>query len=447
MSDAGELESTLLDETHEYENFVTLEEHDPGMRESKSGNSVFQTTLVVVSIYVGLGLLSQPFALRLGGWGAICALLIAFLLFYASALCMVSSVEQLEHDCSNLPSLGNLLGGEFGKKMVSVIAIMELFGSLTISIIIILQQIEFFVPYSDDSSNPFWLTVCIFLGLLIPVLLLRKISLLAPISASGTAASIILAIAVVILVGFDPKRELVKVLGGHSTFNWTGGLQALGIFAVSFSGHSTLPSIRSNMSDPGQIRKAISYAFATMLALYLSVAICGYFYWGDKVSPVALNDLVKNSPYAYGSKAGSPLWHVLPLDKILPVMVLISCIAKVPIFALIIQDLAVHVVFRSKSDSFEKAQKFPTFFPKLFIALMSLGIAILAKEKAGSLVSLIGGSCSMTMSLLLPIFVFAKLQWQDIQDYTKAILLLMGCLAVGLLFLVTILNLNDLLDE
>lgn len=53
----------------------------------------------------------------------------------------------------------------------------------------------------------------------------------------------------------------------------------------------------------------------------------------------------------------------------------------------------------------------------------------------------------MTMSLLLPIFVFAKLQWQDIQDYTKAILLLMGCLAVGLLFLVTILNLNDLLDE
>ena len=79
--------------------------------------------------------------------------------------------------------------------------------------------------------------------------------------------------------------------------------------------------------------------------------------------------------------------------------------------------------------------------------MMSLGIAILAKEKAGSLVSLIGGSCSMTMSLLLPIFVFAKLQWQDIQDYTKAILLLMGCLAVGLLFLVTILNLNDLLDE
>lgn len=447
MSAGGELESALIDETYDYENFVTLEEHESGMRESKSGNSVFQTTLVVVSIYVGLGLLSQPFALRLGGWGAIGALLITFLLFYASALFMVSSVEQLEHDCCDLPTLGNMLGGELGRKMVSVIAIMELFGSLTISIIIILQQIEFFVPFSDDSSNPLWSTVCIFLGMLLPVLLLRKISLLAPISATGTAASIILAIAVVVLVGFDPKRELVKVLGGHSGFNWTGGLQALGIFAVSFSGHSTLPSIRSDMNDPGQIKKAISYAFAIMLTLYSSVAICGYFYWGNAVSPVALNDLVQNSPYAYGSKGGSPLWHILPLDEILPLMVLISCIAKVPIFALIIQDLAVHVVFRSKSDSWEKAQKFPTFFPKLLVSIMSLGIAILAKEKAGSLVSLIGGSCSMTMSLLLPIFVYAKLQWQHIQDYTKAVLLLMGCFGFGLLILVTILNLNDLLDE
>eukprot|EP00890_Picochlorum_soloecismus_P003611 jgi/Picsp_1/4250/NSC_01759-R1_vacuolar amino acid transporter len=447
MSAGGELESALLDETYDYENFVTLEEHEPVIRESKSGNSVFQTTLVVVSIYVGLGLLSQPFALRLGGWGAISALLVTFLLFYASALFMVSSVERLEHDCSDLPNLGNLLGGELGKKMVSLIAIMELFGSLTISIIIILQQIEFFVPFSGDSSNPLWLTVCIFLGMLIPVLLLRKISLLAPISATGTAASIILAIAVVVLVGFDPKRELVKDLGGHSSFNWAGGLQALGIFAVSFSGHSTLPSIRSNMNDPGQVRKAISCAFAIMLALYSSVAICGYFYWGDVVSPVALNDLVQNSPYAYESKAGSPLWHILPLDEILPVMVLISCIAKVPIFALIIQDLAVHIAFRSKSDSFKQAQKFPAFFPKLFIAMMSLGIAILAKEKAGSLVSLIGGSCSMTMSLLLPIFVFAKLQWRHIHHYTKAILLLMGCFGIGLLVLVTILNLNDLLDE
>lgn len=447
MSAGDELESALIDETYDYENFVTLEEYEPGMREPKSGNSVFQTTLVVVSIYVGLGLLSQPFALRLGGWGALGALLITFLLFYVSALFMVSSVEQLEHDCSDLPNLGNLLGGEVGRKVVSVIAIMELFGSLTISIIIILQQIEFFVPFSDDSATPLRSTVSIFLGMLLPVLLLRKISLLAPISATGTAASIILAIAVVVLVGFDPKRELVKVLGGYSSFNWAGGLQALGIFAVSFSGHSTLPSIRSNMNDPGQIKKAISYAFAIMLALYSSVAICGYFYWGDAVSPVALNDLVQNSPYAYGSKGGSPLWHILPLDEILPVMVLISCIAKVPIFALIIQDLAVHVVFSSKSESLEKAQKFPTFFPKLFIAITSLGIAILAKEKAGSLVSLIGGSCSMTMSLLLPIFVFAKLQWRHIQDHTKAVLLLMGCFGFGLLILVTILNLNDLLDE
>ena len=47
-----------------------------------------------------------------------------------------------------------------------------------------------------------------------------------------------------------PVPGLVQPPAGHSLWHWPGILQSVGIFAVSVSGHSSLPVLRTSMRQP-----------------------------------------------------------------------------------------------------------------------------------------------------------------------------------------------------
>ena len=54
-----------------------------------------------------------------------------------------------------------------------------------------------------------------------------------------------------------------------------GILQAVGIFAMSHSGHNTLPSLRAAMAAPAQFPRVLTTTFAVMLAAYAALASAG----------------------------------------------------------------------------------------------------------------------------------------------------------------------------
>lgn len=58
-----------------------------------------------------------------------------------------------------------------------------------------------------------------------------------------------------------------------------GVIQALGIFALSCSAHSTLPALRSSMQKPAHFPKALAASFSVMMFAYCSIAAAGYLYW------------------------------------------------------------------------------------------------------------------------------------------------------------------------
>ncbi len=51
---------------------------------------------------------------------------------------------------------------------------------------------------------------------------------------------------------------------GHEAVHW-GIIQAFGIFAVSVSGHSSLPSVRSSMAQPHLFGRVLNLAFLAMV--------------------------------------------------------------------------------------------------------------------------------------------------------------------------------------
>lgn len=63
-----------------------------------------------------------------------------------------------------------------------------------------------------------------------------------------------------------------------------GIFQAFGIFAVSVSGHSSLPAIRSSMAHPQQFGGVLRFSFVVMTIIYGCVCGLGYYYFGEETS-------------------------------------------------------------------------------------------------------------------------------------------------------------------
>ena len=61
---------------------------------------------------------------------------------------------------------------------------------------------------------------------------------------------------------------------GYELASW-GVLQASGIFAVSVSGHSSLPAIRNSMAQPQRFGTVLNLSFSAMAVIYGLVASLG----------------------------------------------------------------------------------------------------------------------------------------------------------------------------
>lgn len=61
---------------------------------------------------------------------------------------------------------------------------------------------------------------------------------------------------------------------GYELASW-GVLQAAGIFAVSVSGHSSLPAIRISMAEPQKFGTVLNLSFSAMAIIYGLVACLG----------------------------------------------------------------------------------------------------------------------------------------------------------------------------
>ena len=229
-------------------------------------------------------------------------------------------------------------------------------------------------------------------------------------------------------------------------------MQSIGIFAVSMSGHSCLPALRTAMKRPDHFPRALAAAFSIIAAAYAMVAAVGYWYWGNTVSPLATFDLATNSPYS-SSSGQSFLGGWLKIDKCLAALVLITCSAKIPALVMVIEELleglwpsseatignSSHRQHQNNHDDLVSPlleasprgehqhagtgttndtmwssinPRHKQFATRIAIAGFAMVLAVTARDHLGSILSLVGGACSMATSLIIPVMFYAKLSWR-----------------------------------
>ena len=278
--------------------------------------TAWQAGFNVVNLYVGMGLLSKPYALALGGWFSLLPLFVLCAISLYTGKVIVRCFAWMRTERPTYPMLGAAAFGRAGEALVSVMIFLEFFGATCIVLLFLWQNASLLL----DGRYELWQIALAVLGCTLPTVWMVKFSDLAFLSVIGFLSSLSIAIVIIGVLLSDTGRVAKQDLSTYGT-GMDGQMQAIGINMISLAGHACLPSIYTQMAKPEQFERMLDASFVVMLLVYLLVAVSGYLAYGSGAAVLVTENL-----------SGWP-------SKLLLVFVIINCFCSVAPVVTVLSEL------------------------------------------------------------------------------------------------------------
>nr|GLL31160.1 GABA transporter 1 [Ipomoea trifida] len=250
-------------------------------------------------------LLSLPFAFALLGWGAgiVCLVVGAAVTFYSYNL--MSQV--LEHNAQKERRLlrfrdmaTHIMGPRWGRYFVGPIQLLVCYGAVIGNTLLGGQCLKtIYLLWNPNGSMKLYEFVTIF-GVVMLILAqmpsfhsLRYINLVSLIlslcySACATVGSIYIGVS-----SKGPRRYYS--LNGDNETRIFGNFNAVAIIATTY-GNGIIPEIQATLAPPvkGKMFKGLCICYAVVLSTFFSVAISGYWAFGNQSKGLILSNFTEN---------------------------------------------------------------------------------------------------------------------------------------------------------
>ncbi|CAI5474758.1 unnamed protein product [Closterium sp. Yama58-4] len=357
-------------------------------------------------------------------------------------------------------------------RQVMVAVLFEFWGALGMCLIIVWQSALIFLPPLPKLCLPSFVTspaaasalsaapLCLLprqlvigasLALVIPTVLVRSFARLTNVALSGVASSTLLCSVMLGTWASDPSSSSLPDPRAHhhSTVSWSHLPMAAGIFMVSLSGHAGLPSLRRSMRTPQHFDQCIIVTFSSMFLLYATMGGFAYLYFGDSVRV-----LVTASLDDAGAAAGIILlrWGSvsLSLSALLSLLVAASVFTTIPLILDLSARLGLPVSSHKPTQSAAGpaasaaetacaaggeppprcgAQPVPHRHSAIAEAITRLAVtsvgyitAYLTYDVLDRVESVVGGVCSVGVSMVLPAVIFDRLYSNQLSVIRLALL-------------------------
>lgn len=249
-------------------------------------NSSFAHSVInMIGMLIGLGQLSTPYALENGGWvsafllaglGVICA--------YTSHLlgkCLAKSPKSRSYT-----DIGQHAFGSNGRVVAATFIYLEIFMAL-VSYTISLHDNLITVFAGTQLRLPIWAKLyksqlLTLIGVLValPTLWLRDLSSISFLSSGGILMSIVIFTSVTCTAIFQVVKANHSIPALH-----LHKIPAIsGLYIFSYAGHIVFPDLYKSMKDPSKFTMVSIVSFASVTALYASLAFMGARLFGPEVS-------------------------------------------------------------------------------------------------------------------------------------------------------------------
>jgi len=227
----------------------------------------------VLTIFVGLGLLSKPYAIAKGGWVSIPIL--GFLTFIAN-ICGKLLVKCYETpQCRNSSSYADVVSqvmGYWPAIILVAIVVLEYIAGVCISLLFIWANLEAMMPGVSRLN-----IAVISSAMALPTIWILKLSnawWLTLLGFISTLCIVSTLIYVRINYGEVDDVDLNNTVGPYVPLS-------TGIFILSLSGHAALPQVYREMSSPDDFNWVMDFSFIVMFLIYVVAGVTGYMIYGS----------------------------------------------------------------------------------------------------------------------------------------------------------------------
>ncbi|MED6209489.1 Amino acid transporter avt1c [Stylosanthes scabra] len=345
-----------------------------------------QAVLNGINVLCGVGILSTPYAAKEGGWiGLLILFLFAIISFYTGML--LRSCLDSEPGIETYPDIGQAAFGTTGRIFISIVLYVELYACCIEYIILEGDNLSSLFPSAHlslggielDSHTLFALITTL---AVLPTVMLRDLSILSYISAGGVIASVL-----VVICLFWVGIEDVGFQSKGTTLNLATFPVAVGLYGYCYSGHAVFPNIYTSMANPNQFPAVLLTCFGICTALYAGAAVMGYTMFGEAI----LSQFTLNLP------------KELVATKIAVWTTVVNPFTK---YALTISPVAMSLEELIPSTH-AKSYLYSIFIRTgLVVSTLFIGLSV---PFFGLVMSLIGSSLTMLVTLILPCACFLRI--------------------------------------
>ncbi|CAM6099888.1 unnamed protein product [Calypogeia fissa] len=253
--------------------------------------SFWQTTMNLVNILIGMGLIALPVTFEEGGW-----LSLVVLLGFACICCYTGVLlgRMASHSgIKSYPAIVEATFGTWGRRITMTIIFLDIGAFLVGNTIALGDNLARIFPnarlnlsWLDVTLEPSQALVIIAVLVALPSTWLRDMSSLSFISVGGVVTSLVVIVALAWAglfggVGFHYSPPLLNLRNLPIVS---------GIYAYCYSGHILIPNIYSGMANPAQFPRVSMAAFSVATVIYGTTAILGVTMFGeDTQSQITLN--------------------------------------------------------------------------------------------------------------------------------------------------------------
>eukprot|EP00884_Botryococcus_braunii_P012581 jgi/Botrbrau1/21323/Bobra.0184s0033.1 len=424
--------------------FVHEDAAGPGP-ERAEGTTRVQATINVVNIYMGIGLLSMPYAMRLGGWLAIGALFLATTTFCYSGRLLVKAFDKLPPGAVHTyPALGVAAIGRPGKYLVASLAMTEYFAASALMLIVIWKELLVLVHFDGLlTTSVFSSVVLVSLAGTLPLLLIPSFRRLSWLSGLGCLCSTLITITVLACVAMDPYPSAhAAAAASKQALGILGCLSVARPFCYQHERplgppgapqqHEGPPGKWSSGAHVQAFDSVLVAGFSLMGTVYGLVAAAGYYYFGDLSAEIITDSLARDSPFA----GRSLLVPGVTIDRIVALCILLKAYTTYPCLVMVLQVCPQYLPCCGRMQTRQRPPLATVYSIRLFFFVCGAGLAYVAFGFLGDVMSLVGGFCSLSCSLLMPAGFHLALTWKEQSSLGRARGL--SLLFVGLALLVLI---------
>ena len=388
--------------------------------------SAFLAGWNVTNLIQGTGILGVPYAVMMGGWAAVAAIVVvAAVCCFTGKLLVDCLYEESKRTGArkrvriNYPEVGEAAWPGWGNRIVSVVQVCEMFGGVIMYIVLLATVFSDILEGMTPLDVYDWAVVCSLVAL--PTIFITRMSVIAWVSMFSVFA-LLSSIATIIIFCITEYKNMT--LSNIPAFDYQTFPIGFGVIVFSYCAHAVFPGVEGSMKEPKQFPGMMNAAFGLAAAVKVALGLLAVLRFGPNTEQVITVNM-----------GISPVFNVVAT-----VLVVTNVFLAFPICMFVVLEtwdfkILPYFPHLSADGSYHW---FWLALTRPMMLTFALFLAIIVPH-FGLLMGFVGSFTGTCLSFVFPCIFHMKLKWDKLHWYDIALrifVILFGlcCGGLGLVF-------------